>query len=102
MDEVLAVRLGDEWLELGSGKSVDESCFGDNKQQNLSAGEDGQLVGLRTCQRWLELARRDEGSGRRVGLPCACGRDTDASRGRVATYLLHDAGLSLGEGNVST
>lgn len=52
LDEVLAFGLGDEWLELGGGEGVDEASLGDDQQQHLGAGEDGQLVGLlSTCQR---------------------------------------------------
>lgn len=46
LDEILALGLGDERLQLGGGEGVDETGLGDDKQQHLGAGEDGQLVGL--------------------------------------------------------
>lgn len=50
LDEVLALGLGDQRLELRGGEGVDETGFRHDKQKDLSAGEDGQLVGLgRSC-----------------------------------------------------
>jgi hypothetical protein len=40
LDEVLALGLGDEWLQLGCGESVDETRLGDDEQQDLCASED--------------------------------------------------------------
>ena len=48
LDEILAFRLSNEGLELRSGEGVDESSLGDNEEEDLGAGEDGQLVGLCT------------------------------------------------------
>lgn len=60
LDEVLAFWLRDQRLQLGCCEGVDKASLGDDEQQHLGAGEDGQFVGL-----------------------------------------LHDTGLSLGEGDVS-
>jgi hypothetical protein len=46
LDEVLALGLGDERLQLGGGECVDKTGLGDDQQQHLGAGEDGQLVSL--------------------------------------------------------
>ena len=46
LDEILAFWLGHEGLQLGGGESVDEAGLGDDEQQDLCAGESGQLVGL--------------------------------------------------------
>lgn len=51
LDEILALGLGDERLQLGGGEGVDETGLGDDKQQHLGAGEDGQLVGLLGVER---------------------------------------------------
>ena len=48
LDEILAFGLSDEGLELRSGESVDESSLGDDEEEDLSASEDGQFVGLLT------------------------------------------------------
>ena len=46
-DEVLALGLGDEWLQLGGCECVDEASLRDNQQQDLSTGESRQFVSLR-------------------------------------------------------
>ena len=46
MNEVLALWLGDEGLELGGGEGVDETGLGNDEQKDLGAGEGGELVGL--------------------------------------------------------
>ena len=46
LDEVLALGLGDEGLELRSGEGVDEAGLGDDEQEDLRAGEGGELVRL--------------------------------------------------------
>jgi len=56
LDEVLAFRLGDERLELGGGEGVDEAGLGHDEEQDLCAGENGELVGLKTVS-W-KLMRR--------------------------------------------
>jgi hypothetical protein len=51
LDQVLALGLGDQRLELGSGEGVDETSLGDDEQKDLGASEDRQFVGLaRACQ----------------------------------------------------
>ena len=47
LDEVLALGLGDERLELGGGEGVDEAGLGDDEEEDLGAGERRELVGLR-------------------------------------------------------
>lgn len=49
LDEVLAFGFGDERLEFGCCEGVDESGLGDDQQQDLGAGQDGQFVGLESC-----------------------------------------------------
>lgn len=46
LDQVLALGLGDEWLQLGGGEGVDETGLGDDQKEHLGASEDGQFVGL--------------------------------------------------------
>lgn len=46
LDEVLALGLGHQRLQLRCGEGVDESSLRDDEQQHLGAGEDGQFVGL--------------------------------------------------------
>ena len=52
LDEIFAFRLGDKWLEFGGGEGVDKTGFGDDEQQDLRAGQCGELIGLnRTVRR---------------------------------------------------
>lgn len=46
LDQVLALGLGHQRLELGGGESIDETGLGNDQEQHLGAGQDGQLVGL--------------------------------------------------------
>lgn len=46
LDQVFALGLGDERLQLGCGKGIDKAGFGDDQQQDLGTGKNGQLVGL--------------------------------------------------------
>lgn len=46
LDQVLAFRFGDEGLEFGGGEGIDQSRFGDHKQEDLGAGKDGEFVRL--------------------------------------------------------
>lgn len=39
LDQVLSLRLGDEWLKLGSSESIDKTGFGDNEEEDLSSSE---------------------------------------------------------------
>ena len=47
LNQVLALRLGDQGLELGRREGVDESRLRHDKKENLGAGEDRKLVSLR-------------------------------------------------------
>ena len=49
LDEVLAFRLCDKRLELGCGEGVDETGFGDDEEEHLSACENRQFVSLDAC-----------------------------------------------------
>lgn len=40
LDEILALGLGDEWLELWRGECVHETGLRDDEQQDLRSGED--------------------------------------------------------------
>lgn len=46
LNQVLALSLGDQRLQFGSGESVDEAGLRDDQQENLSAGENRQLISL--------------------------------------------------------
>jgi hypothetical protein len=46
LDEVLALRLGDERLQFGGGKSVDQAGFRDDEEKDLCSGQSGKFVGL--------------------------------------------------------
>ena len=49
LNEVLALRLGNQWLKLRGGKSIDQTGLGHHQQQHLSTREDGQFICL--CDR---------------------------------------------------
>jgi hypothetical protein len=91
LNEILALGLCDEGLQLGRGEGVNQASFGDDEQQNLGAGEDRKLVSL----------VRDGVSMDADEMRVAAQRDKQrATPG--GTCLLHDAGLALGEGDVAT
>ena len=46
LDEILALGLGDERLQLGSSEGVDETSFRHDQQEDLCASEDREFVGL--------------------------------------------------------
>ena len=46
MDKIFALRLGDEGLQFRCRKGVHKTGFGDDKEEDLGAGEGGKLVGL--------------------------------------------------------
>lgn len=69
LDEVLALRLGDQRLELGGGKGVDQARLRDNQEEDLGAREGGEFV----C-----LIERDK-------------RGCRAKPKRQANYLFHNA-----------
>lgn len=50
LNEILALGLGHQWLEFGGGKGVHQTSLGDDEEQHLRAGEDGQLVSLNDGQ----------------------------------------------------
>lgn len=46
LDEVLALWLRDEGLQLGGGERIDQAGLGDDEQKHLCASEGRKLVGL--------------------------------------------------------
>jgi hypothetical protein len=46
LNQILALGLGNERLELRRGEGIHEAGLRDDKQEDLGAGEYGQLVGL--------------------------------------------------------
>lgn len=46
LDQVLALGLGDERLQLGGREGIDKASLGDDQQENLGTRKNGQLVGL--------------------------------------------------------
>jgi hypothetical protein len=46
LNKVLTLGLRDEGLQLRCGEGVYKTRLGDDEEQHLRAGEDGQLVGL--------------------------------------------------------
>ena len=46
LDEILALRLRDERLQLGGGESVYQAGFRDDEEENLCSGQGGKLIGL--------------------------------------------------------
>lgn len=49
LNEVLALCLGNQWLKLRRGKSIDQTGLRHHQQQHLSTREDGQFICL--CDR---------------------------------------------------
>ena len=47
LDQVLALGLGDERLELGSSEGVDQSGLGNDEKKHLGAGKDRKLICLK-------------------------------------------------------
>ena len=47
LNKVLAFGLRHQWLELGSGKRIDETSLRDDEEKDLSTSEGGKLVGLK-------------------------------------------------------
>jgi hypothetical protein len=56
LDEVLALGLGDERLELGGRKCVHEARLGDDEEEHLSASESREFVCLKR-QKWSDLEK---------------------------------------------
>jgi hypothetical protein len=46
LDEILALRLGDERLQFGGGERVDQAGFRDDEEEDLGSGQGGKFVGL--------------------------------------------------------
>ena len=46
LDKILALGLGDEGLQLGSGERVDEACLTHDEEQDLGASKRRKLVSL--------------------------------------------------------
>ena len=44
LNQVLALSLSDERLKLGCREGVDEASLGDDQEQDLRAGKNGQFV----------------------------------------------------------
>lgn len=91
LNQVLALGLGDQWLELGSSECIDKAGFGDDQKKHLSASQNGKLVCLSNpIVSHLNQTIQEASTGE--------------PRPRVsdATHLLHDTSLSLGERNVPT
>ena len=46
LNQIFALGLGDEWLELWRGEGIDETGFRDHEQKDLRASKDRQFVSL--------------------------------------------------------
>jgi len=46
LDEVLALRLGDERLQFCGCESIDQASFRDDEEKDLCSGEGGKFVGF--------------------------------------------------------
>jgi hypothetical protein len=46
LDEILALRLGDERLQLCGGESVNQAGFRDDEKENLRSSQGRKLIGL--------------------------------------------------------
>lgn len=88
LNQVLALGLGDEWLQFRRGESIDQASLGDDQEQNLGTSQDGEFICLEEGSVYIHV----DGCG-------ACAMNALMP---PATHLLHDAGLALGKGNVST
>ena len=88
LDEILSFGFRHERLQLWSGECVYEAGLGNDQEKDLRAGEDGELVRL-----WLRRIR-----GQRLGLSLQMLLKMEGRR----SYLLHDPGFPLGEGNVAS
>ena len=69
LNEVLALWLGDEGLQFGGGEGVDEAGLGDDEEEDLGAGEGGELVRL------ADASGSEERAGR-----VRTGRETEEER----------------------
>lgn len=60
LDKILAFGLGDEGLELCGCESVDETCFGDDEEEDLGACEGRELVclmGVNWKEKMIKMGR---------------------------------------------
>lgn len=46
LNEVLALRLRNQWLELGCSECVDETSLRDDEKEDLSASKDREFISL--------------------------------------------------------
>lgn len=60
LNQVLALSLSDERLKLGCREGVDEASLGDDQEQDLRAGQNGQFVCLREKMQVSRRVRRKE------------------------------------------
>ena len=65
LDEVLALGLGHERLELRGGKGVYETGLRHDQEEDLSAGESGELVRLIDASRRVGMVEDDSGDEER-------------------------------------
>ena len=119
LNQVLALGLCDERLELGRGEGVDQPGFRHDQEQDLGACQNRELVGLAHARTVLASLFPEqsvpEGATRArtrssSGLVCcrhrhrcwtAALRASGSRAEENMTNLLHDAGLALGEGDVA-
>lgn len=72
LDEVLALGLGDERLQLGRGEGVDQTRLGHDEKQDLGAGQDGELISLgcvvsEGCDATVFIMRREWSASAAIG-----------------------------------
>jgi len=88
LNQVLSFCLCNERLKLWCREGIDKTCLGDNKKKDLGASQDGQFISL--CRSGQLLSLRKETRFTRCRVPSS-----------ESTDLLHDAGLALGESNMT-
>jgi hypothetical protein len=68
LDEILALRLGDERLQFGGGESINQTGFRDDEEEDLCTGKGGKFVCL-FHDTWALRGRRvsDVGEEKRGG-----------------------------------
>lgn len=104
LDEVLALGLCHQRLQLRRGEGVDEAGLGHDEQQHLSASQDGKLISLAFGKLATEQSADVVSHATRVNRKqeaLLTGMQSDAHKAST-TYLLHDTGFALGEGDVPT
>ena len=65
LDQILALSLGDQRLELGGREGVDQPRLGDDEEKDLRAGQDRQLVCLQRDGEQLSERGCDDATRRR-------------------------------------